>query len=268
MMWGMLSRGISFVLYLTLLVFLRSLSLHLQICWQIKLGRKFFLGALLAGWGVPGISLALVLTLTGMSYRFGTTCHTNHNNSVATFWGPILAVAGVCCILQFTTLAYCIRVYIRSLLNPEEASQTSSNLPSYHGSVKTVSAVAAYRRVRQVITMQWRGIVIVLIIVINVVYFAITFIQMDNATTAATQNLETELAWVLCLWKSGGDKDTCLPYTNYFVMNEVTVIAVLYLLSVSHRTLPFTYARLTLPLAEWLLERAFPRKIVHGYWLD
>ena len=112
-------------------------------------------------------------------------------------------------------------------------SQTSSNLPSYHGSVRTVTAAAAYRRVRQVIALQWRGIVIVLIIVANVVYFAVIFIQMDNATTAATQNLDTELAWVLCLWKSGGDKNTCLPYTNYFVMNEATVIAVLYLLSVS-----------------------------------
>jgi len=269
-MWGMLLLGISSrpVCANLTTVFIRSLSLHLQICWQVIPGRKFFWGALVAGWGVPAISLALVLTLTGMSYRFGTTCHTNHANSVATFWGPILAFAGVGAILQFATLGYCIRVYIRSLLNPEETSQNSSNLPSYHGSVKTVSARAAYRRVRKVIALQWRSIIIVLIIIANVVFFAVIFIKMDNATAAAQDNLATEFAWIFCLFQSHGDKNKCLPLTAPFVMNEAIVLAVLVLLSVrSQQGFSLLRSRTNTFTVQRLLERALPWTTVNGHRL-
>lgn len=33
--------------------FMRSLSLHLQICWQVLVGRNFMFFAQGAGWGVP-----------------------------------------------------------------------------------------------------------------------------------------------------------------------------------------------------------------------
>ena len=270
-MWGMLlaQRSSCIICANFTTVFLRSLSLHLQICWQVIPGRKFFWGALIAGWGVPAISVALVLTLTGMSYRFGSTCHTNHSNSVATFWGPILTFAGVCAILQFATLGYCIRVYIRSLLNPDETSQNSSNLPSYHGSVKTVSARAAYRRVRKVIALQWRGIVIVLIIIADVVFFSVVFIKMDNATASAQDNLATEFAWVFCLFTSNGNKNKCLPLTAPFVMSERVVMAVLVMLSVcSLGNLSFLPSQANVITVQRLLERAIPRTVVHGYGLD
>ena len=195
-------------------------------------GKKFAMCAYLAGWGVPAISLALLLTLTGVSYRFGSTCHVNHDNSIATFWGPMLAFAGAATILQFSTFGYCIRVYVRSLIYPEETSQNSSNLPSYQGSMRTVTARAAYRRVKKVIALQWRGIIVVLIIIVDVVFLAVVFIKMDNTTIAEAQNSDNELPWLICLIASGGNKDACISLASGIILSEATVIAVLILLSV------------------------------------
>ena len=84
-------------------VFMRALTLHLQICWQVITGRKFFIGAQLAGWGIPAIFVALALSITGVSYRFGNTCHINHAHGLEDFWGPLLAVAGATMIIQLAT---------------------------------------------------------------------------------------------------------------------------------------------------------------------
>ena len=135
-------------------VFLRSLSLHLQICWQAVPSTRFFYSSLVAGWGIPTLLLALSLALSGVSYRFGAICHINHDNSLGTFWGPLLAFGGLAGILQFTTLGYCIRVYLRSVMNSGSTSATSSNFQSFQGSIKNVGARAAYKRVRKVISLQ------------------------------------------------------------------------------------------------------------------
>lgn len=221
--------------------FLRSLSIHLQICWQVVPGKKFFWSSIVAGWGLPAIFVAVALPLTGTSYRFGDTCHINHERALGDYWIPLLAFAGISTILQFTTFGYCIKVYVKSLFNDSNnsTSQGSSNgLPTYSsrdGSVKTVTAGQAYRRIQKVIALQWRGTVIVLIIIINVVFLAVVFVQMDNTVTAAMQDLGKAEPWLLCLVLNGGNKEPCLDQVKSagLVTNETTVMAVLILLSVS-----------------------------------
>lgn len=84
-------------------VFLRTLSLHLQICWQMVPGRKFFLSSHAAGWSIPIAFLAVELSVTGVSFRFGDSCHINSKNDLQTFWGPLLAVAAACIVTQSIT---------------------------------------------------------------------------------------------------------------------------------------------------------------------
>ena len=225
---------------LTMAGFLRSLSIHLQICWQVVPGKKFFWGSLLAGWGVPALIVAIALPVTGTSYRFGDTCHINHTKALDDYWGPLLAFAAISTVLQFTTFGYCIKVYVKSLFNDSNnsTSQVSSQgLPSYAsraGSVKTVTAGQAYRRIKKVIALQWRGTLIVLIIIVNVVFLAVVFVQMDNTVTAAMQHWGKAEPWLLCLVISGGDKAPCLDKVKAagLVTNEATLMAVLILLSV------------------------------------
>lgn len=212
--------------------FLRSLSLHLQICWQVLVGRNFMIFAQAAGWGVPIIGITLALVFSGVSFRFGPTCHINHQNSLADLWIPLLIFAGITVITTFATFGYCVKVYLASLAD-SSASTEGSSLPTYSNSIRTMSPKQAYRRVRRVIALQWRGIAIVLIIVADVIFFSIIFVFQDNVVQAVTDNPKKGEAWVKCLIMHSGDKSQCVNEASKLVVNEATVAAVLLLLAVS-----------------------------------
>ena len=220
-------------------VFLRALSLHLQICWEVVPGKRFFYSALSLGWTIPAAGLALALSLTGVSYRFGNVCHINHKDSIQDFWGPLLAFSAAAMLLQFFTLGYCIKVYLKNLTDDKPTTDTSSNLPSYSGSVRTAqTARAAYRRVRKVIQLQWRGIAIVILVIADVIFFAVIFVTMDNGSQFTPAEKAKALPWLTCLVLSGGEKDECLPQAKDLVEKESVVLAVLVMLGVSfaHRS--------------------------------
>lgn len=212
-------------------VFLRSLSLHLQICWQVVVGRNFMWASQVAGWGIPLLGVTLALIFSGVSFRFGKTCHINHNNSLADLWIPLLVFAGLTIIIQFATFGYCIRVYLASLAD-NTASTENSNLPSYSNSIRTMTPRQAYRRVRRVIQLQWRGILIVLIIIADVIFFSIIFVFQDNTINNIKTNPDLAIPWLLCLMGSKGDKSVCYNDAKALAVTESAVGAVLTLLSV------------------------------------
>ncbi|EAA35170.3 hypothetical protein GE21DRAFT_1311 [Neurospora crassa] len=213
-------------------VFLRSLSLHLQICWQVVVGRNFMWFSQATGWGIPIIGIIMALVFSGVSFRFGSTCHINHENSLADLWVPLLIFAGLTIFIQFATFGYCIKVYLASLAD-NSASTENSNLPSYTNSIRTMTPKQAYRRVRRVIQLQWRGIAIVLIIVTDVVLFSVVFVFQDNTVEAVRRDPSTALEWVACLAMMAGDKHKCLDKAGPLVVDMPTVGAVLLLLSIN-----------------------------------
>ncbi|KAI9171426.1 hypothetical protein HJFPF1_00909 [Paramyrothecium foliicola] len=212
--------------------FLRSLSLHLQICWQVLVGRSFMIFAHAAGWGIPIIGIVIALVFSGVSFRFGATCHINHENSLAGFWIPLLIFAGLTLIITFATFGYCIKVYLASL-GDNSASTENSNLPTYTNSLVTMTPRQAYRRVRRVISLQWRGIAVVLVIVIDVCFFSVVFTTLDQSFQKVTHNPEIAAPWILCLIGAKGDKDQCLDKASLLTINEITVTAVLLLLGLN-----------------------------------
>lgn len=128
------------------------------------------------------------------------------------------------------SFGYCIQVYLRSLL--EEKQETELSLP-YATSIRTVSAAQALRRVQRVVALQWRGIFVVVIILVDVVFFATVFLQLDGTTDKTPENIKASIEWLTCLIKSGGDKNKCLGLAATLVVPEATALAVLFLLSVS-----------------------------------
>lgn len=215
-------------------VFLRALALHLQICWQVVIGKTFMWGALAAGWGIPAIGLTVAMVFSGVSFRFGGTCHINHENSLGDLWIPLLVFAGVTVIIQFATFGYCIKVYLASLQD-DSTTTNSSGVRSFNNSLRgTISPRQAYRRIRRVIELQWRGIVIVLIIIADVIFFAVVFVFMDDLETNILKNPTKSRDWLGCLISTEGNKNACLSFAQDLVVNEATVMSVLVLLSVSH----------------------------------
>lgn len=214
-------------------VCLRSLALHLQICWQMTLGNSFMWGSLVGGWGIPAIGLTLALVFSGVSFRFAGTCHINHTDSLADFWIPLLVFAGLTLFIQIGTFAYCIKVYLASL-SDSSTTTNSSGLQSYSNSVRgTLTPGAAYRRVRRVIQLQWRGIAIVLLIVADVIFFSIIFVFLDDVETNLLRNPLKAQGWLACLVETKGDVNACTHLAQALVVNEATIVAVLLLLSVS-----------------------------------
>ena len=186
---------------------------------------------LIVGWGIPAIGLALALVFSGVSFRFGDTCHINHNNSLADFWVPLLVLAGITLIVQFITISYCTKVYVL-YLGARSTTRGFLGLPLYGNSIRgTLSPIEAYRRIRPVIYLQWRGFTVVLIIIAEVVFFSIIFVFLDNVETRLHQDPLQAEAWLICLIKYG-KKEPCTPLGEELVVNEATVVAVLVLLSV------------------------------------
>ncbi len=213
-------------------VFCRALSLHLQICWEVSPGDKFFYGALAFGWIIPAVGLALTLSLTGVSFRFGNVCHINHKDALQDFWGPLLAFAALAMVLQFITIGYCIQVYVRSLLDDKTTTNTSSQAPTYSGSMRTLSARQAFRRVKRVIELQWRGASLVVVIIAEVVFFSVVFVSMDNSSQVNQELIHNATPWITCLATTNGDKNQCLPLAKDLVKSEGVVLAVLIILGV------------------------------------
>jgi hypothetical protein len=225
--------------------FLRSLSLHLQICWQVLVGDTFMWFAQAAGWGIPILGIALALVFSGVSFRFGATCHVNHENSLADFWIPLLIFAGATVIITFATFGYCIKVYLAALGSDEDATGTSS-LPTHAQSVSTMTRGQAYRRVRRVISLQWRGIAIVLIIITDVIFFSIIYVFQDNVIQDVTHNPKIGEAWAKCLMGSSGNRDSCLDEASELVVPLSTITAVLVLLTFNGFWLLFLLGRWTM----------------------
>lgn len=95
-----------------LAAFLRSLSLHLLVCWDVHVGHCFFIVAQAIGWSAIIILSGITLGVTGVSFRFGDACHVNVNGSIPSFWGPLIIVSGSSALLQIITFAFGLNLYI------------------------------------------------------------------------------------------------------------------------------------------------------------
>lgn len=212
--------------------FIRTLAFHLQVCWERVLGPKFMWAAFVCGFGIPAIGLTIMLILTGVSFRFGDICHINVTNGLYDYWIPVMIFAVAALFLQLSTMVYCTHIYLRSLFDKSASTSGSSgtNLPSYSASIGTVTARQAYRRIRRVLKLQWRGIALTSIILGNVLFFAVVFIGLDNAVAPTVENVKTAGPWLMCLAETG-DKNLCREYAAAIGPNEATLLAVVFLLS-------------------------------------
>jgi hypothetical protein len=215
-------------------IFIRALSMHLQICWDVMPGKKFFYCAQGLGWGLVAVFFTVTITFTGVSFRFGDVCHVNASQSMKGFWGPLLAIAGAAMVIQLSTFAYCIKVYIKNMWSDDKTeTQSSAGLPSYTNSVRTRSARAVYRRVKKVVWLQWRGITIVVFILVDVIFFSVVFVYLNSVETDAAEHLDKAMPYLFCLVSNAGDVSKCFELGQALFVNMSTVIAILMMLSLA-----------------------------------
>ncbi|CAI6272253.1 unnamed protein product [Periconia digitata] len=214
-------------------IFIRALSMHLQICWDILPGKKFFYSAQVFGWAIAAGFFTATITVTGVSYRFGDICHVNYEDALKDFWGPLLAISGAATVVQFSTFVYCIKVYLQNMWSDEKTETQSSGLPSYTNSVRTRSARTVYQRVSKVVWLQWRGIAIVMFILVDVIFFSIVFVYLNDTTSHALDDKTKVQPFLDCLIKNPVDNDQCASLAEALFLNQRTVVAILIMLSLA-----------------------------------
>lgn len=135
---------------------------------------------------------------------------------------------------MFARFVYCIKVYLQNMWSDDQTeTHSSAGLPSYTGSVRTRSARVVYRRVRKVLWLQWRGITIVVFILVDVVFFSVVFIWLNSIQSHATEDLDDLQPYLQCLIFSYPKVDPCLQYGQSLAINQSTVIAILMMLSIA-----------------------------------
>jgi hypothetical protein len=131
---------------------------------------------------------------------------------------------------------YCGKVYLREVFRDDRTdSGVSAGLPSYQSSsLRATSARAVWQRVKKVLWLQWRSISIIVFLLVDIIFLAIVWVQLDNAILAAKEGkLEHFLPFLTCLAANGGVKEKCFHFGQEALVTESTAIASLMLLSVS-----------------------------------
>lgn len=220
--------------------------LHISVCWDIKSKEKFeytSLGIIFIG---SAVLVAVVLSVTGVQYTFGRICYLIPHYDRPTFWGPLLAFAIASLILHFITMAYCIAVVIRPYVNCRSLG--------YYGSRPTVGderisgAQWTASRVKKILQMQWRAILITLLVLIYVVFMAAILMQLREFHDFPTN---ARRSWFECLASSNGDKMQCIQFAESLGPTEPQLWAVLSMLIVGlsvHLTNPDLKFRIQLTL--------------------
>lgn len=216
-------------------VLVRALSMHLQICWDIVPGRRFFYLSQLCGWMVPGAIFVAAITASGVSFRFGSSaCHINHKHSLADYWIWMLISSGATLIIQLATVGYCTRVYLQNLWGSEDAPSaqpSDGRSTAYPASFDTPRVGAVWKRIQRVLFIQWRGLFLVSFCLTCVVFFSVVFVYLDNNSAITVGNENKIRPFVACLIETKGKADLCYKYGQAWPVNEATVGAVLIMLT-------------------------------------
>ncbi|KAL1955897.1 hypothetical protein VTO42DRAFT_7970 [Malbranchea cinnamomea] len=202
--------------------FCGALFLHLTVCWEKSLGRKFMIFSLIGIFGGSTGFLALVLAVTGVSYQFSKTCIINWHKSKPTFWGPLLGFSAATFVIELVTVVYCIYMITKPLLQDRKRARKGDF--SISGSSfefgRRLTARAASRRVRRVLELQWRVIAVVVLVLFHVSLLCAVFIQVANLYEAPIGEL---VEWLSCLALKKSQKE-CVhladghgPHQNFLI---------------------------------------------------
>lgn len=230
-------------------IVLRSLWFHIRVCWDRSPGRIFLVGSLVTGTVVPGALLIAATVASGYSYRLGRTCVINQQHSFAVFWGWLLAFAGLAFFIQCLTTGYAAGVYLRTMAQERVASSgakssissgrqqltgnASGELESQANDAADVNISISYshlrwRKLRSMFVLQWRQLVISVLVVVESVYFVVVFWAQKRKLESLHNHPELQSAvarWGICLVANRGDKAPCLALVKPFLSNPNMTMA-------------------------------------------
>lgn len=195
------------------------------------------------GIGLPVLFLAISLPINGVSYRLGNVCFPNKPGATLTWFAWLLLFAGISWVIQVITIIYCLWKFAsRSFAGPSHSStpSESSNAPPVDVSDKAGIARSqgrkkriAWRRVRNILALQWHTIALSFMIVNSTVFFGMAFIDQTSAVMAAKRQRMgfplNDSRFANCLIVNKGDKTPCLSGSTGLGLVEPRAVATLVL---------------------------------------
>lgn len=179
--------------------------------------------------GGTGMLLVLDLQITGVSYQLGRVCYINPYKGWGTFWIPLLVLTGLTFLFQLVTMIYCVFIVLRPMWHertvffPRRKPRTSAEYRL------GAEARQASVQTRKILRMQWRPVLIVFMIVLNVVFLSTVFLEAEQMYTFPAERF---IPWIACLSFSGGKKN-CMAQAEKLGPPENLIVTVLFLLAVS-----------------------------------
>lgn len=212
-------------------VLLKSIRMGVQITLSHDAATRTNTLFLSCGIVLPVAFAVISLPVAGVSYRVGNVCVPNHPSAMVAWYGWLLAFAIVNGMIQVATSFYCLWVYTRSICaeEPDSARLSTSGLCDRN------KKHAAWRKVRRILALQWRGIALAFVTVNLTIYFGIVYVQQVKLSPTATVRsgvaFETT-KWFECLTAHYENKDACLNRPTGLGLSESRAVGTLILAAV------------------------------------
>jgi hypothetical protein len=132
---------------------------------------------------------------------------------------------------------YCVKVFLSNMWSDDTKDTANQvELPIHSNSMRTTSnsAKLVYQRVKKILWLQWRSLGTVLFLLVDIVFFAVVWVQLDESVRKLEAgNMGHLTPFITCLVINMGKKDQCYKLGQDGLINESTSISVLVLLSLA-----------------------------------
>ncbi|KAL3478511.1 hypothetical protein BJX99DRAFT_104714 [Aspergillus californicus] len=214
--------------------FFRSLSLYLQVRWDIEPGNRFRTIALTCIFAGSLAMLGIALGVSGVSYQVGKMCYTSYPHSIAAFWGPLIGLASISFLLQMVIMVYCIAGVITrggtarfSIFNLKRSRNSSVGDDGLPRDALVPSGYTSFR-IRRILQLQWRAIAIAVLVLLYVAYVGQAVMRFRDPKGYDYEKLAP---WMECLVRVKGDHRACKEYASIIQPNQATAVSALALLA-------------------------------------
>jgi hypothetical protein len=209
--------------------FFRSLALYVRLIWDVEPGTVFRWISIVTIFGGAAGILGVALGMSGVSYQVGEMCYISHQNSIASFWGPLMGVAFISWLITMYILGYTIRgvltrggtAHIYSIFKKRD---DCSGPLSRALQVKTMG-----RNLWLMVKLQWRAVVVSCLLLVFVAYVAHVNLKWGSAAQYSEEDL---MPWISCLVATEGNKHACSDEASAIGPNKKTGLSAVTMISV------------------------------------
>ncbi|KAL4733412.1 hypothetical protein BDV11DRAFT_213946 [Aspergillus similis] len=173
--------------------FFRSLALYVRLIWDVEPGTVFQCISIVSIFGGAAGMLGVALGVSGVSYQVGEMCYVSYQNSIASFWGPLIGVAFISWLITMYILGYTIRgvltrggtTHIYSIFKRRDDGSDPLS--------RALQVETMRRNLWLMVKLQWRAIVT-------------SCLVLGSPGQYSEEDL---MPWISCLVVTEGDKHAC-----------------------------------------------------------